>query len=56
MGDNYEKAKLHSSSPEPLGQFQLRTKYPWMMGIQVCSNEGPHPFLRGDNYEIAKTH
>ena len=23
-------------------------------GIQVCSNEGPHPFPRGDNYEMAK--
>ena len=22
--------------------------------IQVCSNEGPCPFPRGDNYEIAK--
>ena len=25
-----------------------------MKGIQVCSNEGPHPFQRGDNYEIVK--
>ena len=23
-------------------------------GIQVCSNEGPRLFLRGDNYQIAK--
>ena len=23
-------------------------------GIQVCSNEGPRPFPRGDNYKIAK--
>ena len=21
---------------------------------QVCSNEGPYPFQRGDNFEIAK--
>ena len=28
---------------------KLGTKYPWMKGIQVCSNEGPHPFPRGDN-------
>ena len=27
-----------------------------MKGIQVCSNERPCPFLRGDNYEIAKLH
>ena len=24
--------------------------------IQVCSNEWPRPFPRGDNYEIAKIH
>ena len=24
------------------------------MGIQVCSNEGPRPFPRGDNNEIAE--
>ena len=33
---------------------KLGTKHPWVKGIQVCSNEGPHPFPRGDNYEIAK--
>ena len=26
------------------------------MAIQVLSNEGPHPFPRGDNKEIAKIH
>ena len=25
-----------------------------MKGIQVCSNEGPRPFPRGENYEIVK--
>ena len=25
-------------------------------GIQVCSNEEPRPFARGDNHEIAKKH
>ena len=25
-----------------------------MIGIQVCSNEGPHLFPRGDDFEIAK--
>ena len=29
-------------------------KHPWVKGIQVCSNEGPQPLTRGDNYEIAK--
>ena len=36
--------------------FKLGTKHVWVMGIQVCSNEGPHPFPRGDNYKIAKIH
>ena len=35
---------------------KLGTKHPWMKWIQVCSNEGPCPFPRGDNYEIAKIH
>ena len=33
---------------------KLGTKHPQVKGIQVCSNEGPHLFPRGDNYEIAK--
>ena len=37
-------------------QTKLGTKYPWVKGIQVCSNEGPHPFPREDNHEIAKIH
>ena len=34
--------------------LKLGTKHPWVMGVQVRSNEGPHPFPRGNNYEIAK--
>ena len=26
------------------------------MWIRICSNEGPCPFPRGDNYELAKIH
>ena len=26
-----------------------------MKGIQLCSNEGPGPFTREDNFEIVKT-
>ena len=33
---------------------KLGTKHPWVKGTQVCSNERPCPFPRGDNYEIAK--
>ena len=29
--------------------IKLCTKHPWVKGIQVCSNEGPSPFPRGDN-------
>ena len=36
--------------------MKLGTKHPCVKGIQICSNEGPRPFPRGDNYEIAKIH
>ena len=35
---------------------KLDTKHPWIMRIQVCSNEGPHIFPRGDNSNIMKLH
>ena len=35
---------------------KLGTKHSWVKGIQVCPNEGPRPFPRGDNYEIVKIH
>ena len=38
-----------SSSPELLGQFQPNL-------CKVCLNEGPRPFPRRDNNEIAKIH
>jgi hypothetical protein len=35
---------------EPLGHLtRLGTNHPWGEGIQVCSNKGWHPSLRGDN-------
>ena len=46
-----------SPSPKPLRHSQqLGTKHPWLEGIQLCSNEGPNLFSRGDNYEIPKIH
>jgi hypothetical protein len=30
---------------------KLGTNYPWMKGIQVCSNKGPGPFQKGDNHK-----
>ena len=32
----------------------LGTKHAWVVVIQVCLNEGPHPSLRGYNNEIEK--
>ena len=28
--------------------------YAWVKKIQFYTNEGPHPFSRGDNFEIAE--
>ena len=62
-GDNYEIVKIHwrnkkiffSRNTEPIST-KHGSKHPWVEGIQVCSNEGPRPFPRGDNYEIVKIH
>ena len=61
--DNKEIAKIHwptlkiffLRTTEPIST-KLGTKIPWLMGIQVCSNDGPRPFPRGDNKKIAKIH
>ena len=31
-----------------------KATFSWVKGIQVCSNEGPRPSPRGDDYKIAK--
>ena len=62
-GDNYVKAKIHwrnfkiyySWTARPI-TTKLGTRHPWVKWIQFCSNEGFHPFPRGDNYEKAKIH
>ena len=49
--------KKKSSSQGPMGHFQpylTQLIHPWVKGMQVCSNEGPRPFSRGDNFEIVK--
>ena len=50
--------KAHVSFSDCLAQLSVKigTKHSWMNGIQVCSNEGPHPFPREDKYEIGKIH
>ena len=47
------KKIFFSRTTEPISTKRC-TKHPWVQGNQVCSNEGPHPFQRGDNYEIVK--
>ena len=44
-----------SRSTEPIST-KLSTMHLWVKGIQVCSNEGPRPFSREDNNEIAEIH
>ena len=46
---------LFSRTTDPIST-NFGTKHPWVKGIQVCSNEGPHPLSRGDNSEIAEIH
>ena len=55
-GDDYEIVKIQWQNFKiffyrTTGQIltKLGTKYSWVKGIQVCSNEGPRPIPRGDN-------
>jgi hypothetical protein len=60
-GDNSERVKLHlislkiffSRTSRP-NSIKLGTNYPWVKGIQVCSNKGPCPLQRGDNHKNVK--
>ena len=53
---NWRNLKFFFSRTTGSISSKLGTKHPWVMGIQVCSNEGPCPFPIGDNYEIEKIH
>lgn len=50
----YKPYTLYFTSPELLHQFQPNLPYPWVKVISNCSNEGSHPFQRGQlkNCEI----
>jgi hypothetical protein len=48
--EKYTKKNLKSLQNQP-NSIKLGTKYPWVKGIQVCSNEGPGPLQRGDNHK-----
>ena len=58
--DNYKIAKFIDKFKESILQNHWANfnytwhKTSWMKEIQVCSNEGPCPCPRVDNYKIAK--
>ena len=47
--------KKFSRTTEPIST-KPGTMHPWVKGIIFCSNKGPRPFQRGDNYENVKIH
>ena len=61
-GDNWIVVKINwklkilkfFSRTSGLNSTKIGTKHSWVKGRQVCSNEGPRPFLRGDNSENVK--
>jgi hypothetical protein len=46
--------KIFFSRTTGPNSIKLGTNHPWVKGIQVCSNEGPGLFQRGDNYKNVK--
>jgi hypothetical protein len=60
-GYNSERIKIHliffkkNLFQNQLVKFnQTWYKYPWVKGIQVCSNKGPGLLQRGDNHKNVK--
>jgi hypothetical protein len=45
--------KIFSRTSKP-NSIKFGTNNPWVKGIQVCSNKGPGPLQRGDNYKMSK--
>jgi hypothetical protein len=60
-GDNSGRVKIHwkflniffSRTSEP-NSIKLGTNYPWLKGIQVCSNKGSGPLQRGRSSQKCK--
>jgi hypothetical protein len=60
-GDNSERVNIHrkffkiffSRTSRP-NSIKLNTNYPYVKGIQVCTNKGPGPLQRGDNHKNKK--
>jgi hypothetical protein len=46
--------KIFFSSTSWPKSIKLGTNYPWVKGIQVCSNKGQGPLQRGDNNKNVK--
>jgi hypothetical protein len=60
-GDNSKRVKIHwkflkifSSRTSRPKSIKLDKNYPWVKGIQVCTNKGPGPLERGDNHKNVK--
>ena len=60
-GDTKKRVKIHwkileiffSRTSKPKSII-LGTNYPWVKGIQICSNKGPGSLQRGDNHKNVK--
>jgi hypothetical protein len=59
-GDNSKRVKIHWNvfkiffRTSRSNSIKLGTIYPWMKGIQVCSNKGSGPLQRWDNHKNVK--
>jgi hypothetical protein len=61
-GDNSKRVKIHGkilkiffSRTSRTNSIKLHAHYPWVKGIQICSNNlGPGSLQRGDNHKNVK--
>jgi hypothetical protein len=51
--ENFEKSSSVSRTIQP-NSIELGTYYPWVNGIEVCTNKGPGFLQRGENHKNAK--
>jgi hypothetical protein len=51
MNRKFLKSFSRTGRPKSI---KLGTDYPWVKGIQLCSNKGPGPLQRGDNHKNVK--
>jgi hypothetical protein len=48
---NWKCLKIFFSRTSAPNSINLSTNYPWVKGIQFCSNKAPGPLQMGDNYK-----